>query len=103
MDRCYFATLSLRRFVALFFPSVTSSLRYSVTITLECPLPRQPGQMLHRRDALRTQLVRILILQLVHAERAALRDLDGARDEIGTRGVTPGNLLPRTQVPLGVG
>ena len=59
--------------------------------------------MLHGRHAFRHQLVRVLVAQLVEAERAALGDLYGSREQVGVLGEAAGDFVERPQVPLGVG
>jgi hypothetical protein len=102
------------RFVSLFkpllrprgsIPFVPSCLRAFVpaSVPLQSPFPGQSGKELGRGQILRAEFMRVLVAQFVETERAALRDLDGARDQLRARGVTPGDLVPRTQMALGVG
>ena len=85
-----FIAPSLRRFVAFSVP-------------LQSTFPGQFGQERGRGQILRAYFVRVFVAQLVQAERAALRDLDGARDKLGVCRVAAGDLVPRTQMALGVG
>jgi hypothetical protein len=74
-----------------------------VPVSFRRPFPRQPLEIRHRRAAFRHQLVRILVAQLVEAERATLGDLHRAGDSFGDGGVAAGDLVERPQVALGVG
>ncbi|HQL53418.1 MAG TPA: hypothetical protein PLQ87_01820 [Phycisphaerae bacterium] len=53
-----------------------------------------------RRHARRHQLVRILIAQLIQAERATPRDVHGALQQLVIRRVPPRDLVARPQVPF---